>query len=268
MMRTRLLGTGVIAPGLSDWDTAAAVLRGERPYAGGSIQAPPPAILSPNERRRTTLATRLALEAARQAMTQSGLLEGTVPSVFASADGDMGLIDSTCRAIYQHHSAPSPTVFQNSVHNAVAGYWSLAAGCRQASNSIAAGDGSFAAGLLEAATQVNVEGVPVLLVAFDVPGPELLDPHRKFACAFACALVLAPDNGCPDHPRLTLALGRGHAHTAETPVGGVPLEAMRAGNPAARSLALLSAIAVAGPGSVRLPYWPDLQLEVGVDSGR
>ena len=265
-MRTQLLGIGILAPGLSDWDTAAEVLRGERSYAAGPIQTPPPAILTPNERRRSTLATRLALEAARQATTQSGLPESSLRSVFASSDGDMGLIDSMCQAIYQHGSAPSPTVFQNSVNNAVAGYWSIAASCLQASNSVTAGDGSFAAGLLEAVTQVNAEGVPVLLVAFDVQAPPLLHPHRPLGCAFACALVLGPDHFSPDHPRLILALRKGGGPCSETPIGDDALEAIRNGNPAARSLSLLSAVANAEPGPVHLHYWPDLQLEVSLES--
>jgi len=267
-MRLTPVQGGIVAPGLTDWSAAAPVLRGERPYHEAPLEVPPPAGLSLNERRRATLATRLALEATRQATTNSGIPPAELLSVFASSDGDMGLIDSLCRSVYEHHEPPSPTVFQNSVHNAVAGYWSIAEGCRQASTSVAAGDGSFAAGLLEAAVQAGVTGQPVLLVAFDVPAPELLHPHRPFGCAFACALLLAPDVAAGDGPALTLSLADTDRHQPETRMPDAALEAMRTGNPAARALPLLAAIADTRPALVRLPYWPDLQLEVRVEPGR
>jgi len=269
-MRVDLLGIGIVAPGLGDWSEAAAILRGEQPYLDAPIKAPLPARLSPNERRRSTLATRLALEAARQARSngappqEEGLL-----SVFASSDGDMDLIDRMCRSIYEEHDAPSPTVFQNSVHNAVAGYWSIGTGCRQPSTSIAAGDGSFAAGLLEAATLVVTRSRPSLLVAFDVPAPELLHPHRTFCCPFSCAMLLAPV-GTRSDPVVTLEIAPlpDAGAAAPTPMGDGALETMRTGNPAARALPLLAAIAAAGPRRLRLPYWPDLQLEIALEPRR
>jgi hypothetical protein len=264
-MRVRITGLGVVAPGLADWSGAAAVLRGEQGYEAGALALPPPAGLTLNERRRATLATKLALEAARQATAQVGPARRELASVFASADGDMSLIDSMCRAIYEHREPPSPTVFQNSVHNAVAGYWSIAEGCRQGSTSIAAGDGSFAAGLLEAATRVVCIGAPALLVAFDVPAPELLHPHRPFVCAFACALLLAPETADDGGAALTLTLDDIGAAPPETPMRDDALEAVRSGNPAARSLPLLTALAGTRPARVALPYWPDLRLSVDVE---
>jgi hypothetical protein len=267
-MRARALGLGIVAPGFPDWPGAAAVLRGEQGYEAGALAVPPPAGLTPNERRRATLATRLALEAARQATAQAGPAPRGLASVFASADGDMALIDSMCRAIYEHGESPSPTVFQNSVHNAVAGYWSIAEGCRQGSTSIAAGDGSFAAGLLEATTQVVCTGAPALLVAFDVPAPELLHPHRPFVCAFACALLLAP--AAADDRGATLALTLEDAADAppETPMPDDALETLRSGNPAARALPLLAALAGSRAARVVLPYWPDLRLAADVEPDR
>jgi hypothetical protein len=268
MMRLQPLKLGIVAPGLTDWSAAVPVLRGERPLRDEPLVVPSPVGLKPNERRRTTLATRLALEAARQATADTGLVPAELLSVFASSDGDMELIDSMCRALYRDHEPPSPTVFQSSVHNAVAGYWSIAEGCRQASTSVAAGDGSFAAGLLEAATQAGVAARPVLLVAFDVPAPALLHPHRAFDCAFACALLLAPGASLGDGPALTLALRVQNGLKADTPMRDSALEAMRVGNPAARSLPLLAAIAGADTALVRLPYWPDLELEARLEPGR
>jgi len=262
-MQVVLRSVGIVAPGLPDWELASPVLTGAAPYVATPLQAPPPMGLAPNERRRASLATRLALEAARQAADAEARPD-RLPSVFASSDGDMTLIERMCHAIYREGTTPSPTVFQNSVHNAMSGYWAIATGCRQPSTSIAAGDGSFAAGLLEAAVQVTTCQRSLLLVACDVPAPPILHPHRTFCCAFACALLLAParvpDSGTP----LTLSLDGRDTHGRDTVMVEPALEAMRLGNPAARALPLLTAVAAGRTGELVLPYWPDLPLAVRV----
>ena len=68
-----------------------------------------------------------------------------------------------CEALARPEREVSPTSFHNSVHNAPAGYWSIATGSRLASTSICAYDVSFAAGLLEAAAYATVEHQPVML---------------------------------------------------------------------------------------------------------
>jgi hypothetical protein len=264
-MRLTVTGIGIVGPGLADWTGARPVLAGDQPYVADTLRISPPIGLNPNERRRATLATRLALDAARQAMSAARSDAAGLATVFASADGDMGLIDAMCRDIYEHRIPPSPTVFQNSVHNAVAGYWSIAAGCRGPSTSLAAGDGTFAAGLLEAATQVACSGGSVLLVAFEVPAPQLLHPHRPFDSAFACALGFGPAAPGEDHPTLDLTLSEDEQPF--TTMQDTALEAMRRGNPAARALPLLAAIAAGRPTVIRLPYWPELQLEIRLEPG-
>jgi hypothetical protein len=263
-MHLRLVGQGIIAPGLPDWGVAAPVLSGTAPYAAAPMRPAPPQGLPMNERRRARLTTRIAMEAGRQATVVPGLPEpdrAHLQTVFASSDGDMQLIDAMCRDIYHHNVSPSPTNFQNSVHNAVAGYWAIAEGCRAASTSLAAADGTFAAGLLEAATQVIAEVRPVLLVAFDAPAPPLLDPYRHFQAAFACALLLGPPalggDGLDLYVKLTDA-----ADEAPTAMDDPGLEAMRTGNPAARALPLLRALALGGAHRLRLPYLDDLSLEL------
>jgi hypothetical protein len=262
-MRLTVTGIGLVGPGLADWIGACAMLAGDRPYVAETLKVSTPLGLNPNERRRATLATRLALDVARQATAGPSSDAAELATVFASADGDMSLIDSMCRDIYDHRVPPSPTVFQNSVHNAVAGYWSISEGCRGPSTSLAAGDGTFSAGLFEAATQVACSAGSVLLVACEVPAPELLHPHRPFDCAFACALLLGAAAPGEDRPTLDLALCEDEQPF--TPMPDAALEAMRRSNPAARALPLLAAIAAGRPAMVRLPYWPGLQLEVRLE---
>jgi hypothetical protein len=267
-MQVALRSVGIVAPGLPNWQAAEPILAGAEPYLEAPLAAPPPMGLAPNERRRASLATRLALEAARQATTSNEPRPDQLLSVFASSDGDMTLIERMCNAIYRQGTTPSPTVFQNSVHNAVGGYWSIATGCRQPSTSIAAGDGSFAAGLLEAAVQVTAYRRPLLLVACDMPAPPILHPHRCFTCAFACALLLTPAGTDDTGTLLTLSPDGADTSVPFTPLPDRALETMRAGNPAARALPLLAAVAAGSAGTVVLPYWSDLPLAVHVEHPR
>ena len=259
-----LLGIGAVGPGLADWGQVREVLSGRAPHRGGPTPTPAPAQLPPNERRRATLATRIALEAARQATAGLGPRVAGLSSVFASSDGDMDLIDRLCTDIYVNRVPVSPTVFHNSVHNAVAGYWSIAHGCRQGSTSLAAWDGSLAAGLLESAAQLACAERPVLLVAYDAPGTGALGPHRPFPAPFACALLLAlaPDPGSLATLDLELA-ERGEEDRLTSDLDP-ELEVLRAGNPAARVLPLLRVVAQGAGGVVRLPYLDDLDLIVRV----
>ncbi len=102
----------------------------------------------------------------------------------------------------------SPTRFSNSVHNAAAGYWSIATGAKRESNVLCAFDASFCAGLLEALAQVVVEGEPVLLVAYDTEYPEPLHAKRPVPDAFGAALVLTPHRERGSLARIEASLAR------------------------------------------------------------
>ena len=58
----------------------------------------------------------------------------TLPSVFTSAHGDLAVNDYMCATLATQPTAISPTRFHNSVHNAAAGYWTIATGCHAASS--------------------------------------------------------------------------------------------------------------------------------------
>ena len=77
----------------------------------------------------------------------TALPAASLATVFASSDADLAIIHRICLALTATPRLISPTDFHNSVHNAAAGYWSIAAGARAASTTISAHDGSFAAGL-------------------------------------------------------------------------------------------------------------------------
>lgn len=232
---------GLAAPGLPNWPEGAAVLRGERPCDPQPLPLHAPQLLPPNERRRATASVRQAFRAAEEAV--AGRDATQLATVFAGSDGDLTILNRICTALAAHSSAISPTDFHNSVHNAAAGYWGIGIGSRAPSTTLAAYDGSFAQGLLEAGLQVVTQGQPVLLVVFDVPAPEPLLQARHLASAASCALWLDAAPGPAPLARLRLEL----SSEDETRLDDPTLETLRRGNPALRALPLLRAIAGAQP---------------------
>jgi hypothetical protein len=175
-LRAFVEGVGFWAPTLPGWPAARAALRGEGALTDPPAKRPSPEILAPAERRRAPDAVALALEVAAVAVRDAGLSAAALPSVFASAHGDLAVNDYMCRTLAEHPTLISPTRFHNSVHNAAAGYWTIATGCREASTALSAFDASFAAGLLEAATQCAADARPVLL---GKPGHARLRPRDR-----------------------------------------------------------------------------------------
>ena len=238
-------GIGVRGPGLGGWLATHHVLAGRAPceVAPTALVAPP--LLPPAERRRVGKGVKLALEVGLQAVVQSGRDAATLASVFASSSGDGDNCDAICRALATDRLI-SPTRFHNSVHNAPSGYWSIAAQSNAPSTSLCAFDASFAAGLMDAATQLACGADAVLLVAYDVPYPEPLFTARPTPDAFGVAFVLAREPGSNSIARIEIASS--HA-TPVTRMRDPALEACRATIPAARALPLLDAIARALDGA-------------------
>jgi len=234
-----IAGIGLLGPGLADWASGRAALADPAQWQRQPTVVPPPARLPATERRRAGLVVKAAVTVADQAIAGAGADAACLATVFSSSTGDPANCHAMCEALAAPERLVSPTRFTNSVHNAAAGYWHIAAGSRQPSTSLGAFDDSFAAGLLEAAAQCAAAGQPVLLVACDLPYPEPLHALRPVDDVFACALLLSP----PDVPapwRLQLRLaGEADPDRCDTPA----LEALRQGNPAARALPLLQALA-------------------------
>lgn len=217
------------------------MLRGESAFTPTTVQRPVVSLLPPAERRRCAPSVAWALAVAQEAVAHSGLDAGAFAVVFASSDGDGDIVHRLCTALATPAAAVSPTDFHNSVHNAATGYWSIGAHSQAASTAICAHDGSFAAGLLEAACQIAIEKRPVLLVTVDLPYPPPLAAHRPVRHGFAAALALVPDG------QLEVSLEEG----AATPFPD-SLQTFE-GNAAAAALSLLAALARPNEALVRLP---------------
>jgi hypothetical protein len=238
-LHVAIAGVGVLGPGLSGWEQAATVLRTPSDWTAAATVVPAPNRLPSNERRRAGVGIRAAIVVADEACSMASVAIDGVATVFTSASGDPETCHAMCEALAKPERLLSPTRFTNSVHNAPAGYWHIAAQSRQASTSLAGYDVSVCAGLLEAAAQCGTSGRPVLLVACDIPFPAPLHARRPLPDVFACALLLAPQ-GSPAAWPLALSAGtRGESTRCRT----AELDALRGSIPAARVLPLLEALA-------------------------
>jgi hypothetical protein len=241
-----VLGVGMVAPGMEGWGAARAVLRGDAAWAPAALPRFRPALLPANERRRATWLVQLALRAVEDCLGEPACVPlEPLASVFASSGGDMNNLHGLCEQLVRDPKAISPTAFHNSVHNAVAGYFGIGAGARAPSVSLSAHDDSFTAGLLEALCWVAEREAPVLLVAYDAVAPEPLFAKRPVQPDVAVALLLAPADHAGTFARLGLFPVSGALPQAEgaSVMENAELEALRLGNPAARALPLLAAIA-------------------------
>lgn len=259
-LRVHVRGVGVYGPGLSGWAQAGEVLAGRQPFGLAPISLPPAEALPPAERRRAGVAIKLAFAAGFDAVRQAGADASTLRSVFSSSGGDCDNCHAILETLASTDRAVSPTRFHNSVHNAPSGYWSIATACRATSTSLSAYDGSFAAGLLEAATQVVSSGESCLLLAYDSPYPGPLGAVRSIPHPFGVGMVLSADPAPGTLATLVLTPGR----QAPTRMADGPLETMRQGVPAARCLPLLQCLAQGRHERLTLEYLDGMSLEVEV----
>ncbi len=270
-MRISIEGIGVLGPGLNGWPASQAILAGAAPWADTAVVIPPGDLLPPAERRRTGPPVKLALAVGCEAIAQSQRNAADLPAVFASSAGDGDNMHYIFDMLSRNGREVSPTRFHNSVHNAPSGYWSIATKSMAPTMSLACFDASFAAGLIEAATQTLASGNAVVLIAYDTPYPQPLHATRPINAALGVALVLAGNQTNRSLAELEISIVR--AGTASTPIANAGLETLRLGIPTARSLPLLTALAALtlntepapekiSPDRIYLDYIAGNQLEV------
>jgi len=239
-MSTRL---EVAVAGLAVWNTAS----GTRPQ---------PSILPPNERRRAPDTVAVALEVGQAACLAAGRDPAQLPAVFASTYGDLAITDYMCGTLATAPTTLSPTRFHNSVHNAAAGYWSIATGCRHPYCALGAGQYSFAAGLMAAALQVCADQSDVLLVAYDIEARGPLAQVAHSHGILGVALVLGPPAAAAAALQLSVA------------EGGSPV-AFPSGSTNAMTavLPLVAALERKATEDLQLPLGPQSSLQVSVRHG-
>lgn len=260
MMQAYIEGIGLCGPGLDGWAQTAPILAGHAAYIPAPAHPPVLTLLPAAERRRAPQTVKLALAVGTEAFAAAGRDPITTPTIFASSGGDGDTIHDILSVLASAQRELSPTRFHNSVHNAAAGYWSIATAATAASTSLCAHDDSFVAGLLEALAQTTT-GQAVGLIAYDVPYPAPLFAVRPVGAIFGAALVLSPLPTPASFAQLGLVLQPGPA--ASTP-SAPALEELRQTTPAARCLPLLAALAKPVATTLSLGYLTDMNLQLTI----
>ncbi|MDO6387573.1 beta-ketoacyl-ACP synthase [Uliginosibacterium sp. 31-12] len=255
-----IAGVGLYGPGLNGWEAAQALLASNAPFELTPLTLPPAEALPPAERRRVGLPIKLSMAIGFDAIKQAGVDASQLASVFSSTGGDCDNCHAILEVLASDDRSVSPTRFHNSVHNAPSGYWGIATHCMAPSTSLCAYDATFAAGLLEAASQVAATGQPCLLLAYDTAYPEPLYSCRPIPHAVGVALLLTP----PEHAGAFARLSIRPATAQPTVMADATLEALRQRVPAARALPLLQKLARHESGPVVIDYFDDLALAIEV----
>lgn len=255
-------GIGLLGPGLDGWVASRSVLASEAAYCPAPTNLRASDMLPAAERRRAGVPIKLALAVGQEAFLHAERETKTAATVFTSSGGDNDNVHAINSILATAPREVSPTRFHNSVHNAAAGYWCIAAESREPSTSLCAHDASFAAGLLESATQVMVDDAVVALIAYDHPYPEPLHTARPISAAFGMALILSSRKSKNSLAEIEMDFVPGNIQ--ETTMQEARLEALRRGVPAARGLSLLAALAGGKSEIINLAYFDENHLSLRV----
>jgi hypothetical protein len=257
-MQAWIDGIGFIAPGMPDWATASAVLRGDQAYVSAPSVLPVPTLLPSAERRRASRVIKLSLGLGLEAVANASADASTLATVFSASGADGHNCHALCEQLATEDRQISPTRFHNSVHNAAAGYWGIATRCMAPCQVIGAFDASLGAGLLDAIAQVVCTGEPVLLVAYDSEYPQPLFAKRDTPDCAGVAMLLSARPSDRSMVELALRTTRAPAQT----MADAELEQLRQGVPAMRALPFLQRLARGERGPVVLDYLAPQQIEL------
>lgn len=258
-MRIYVAAAGFVAPGLESFADLSTHFGGAR-WQDRPGWEPVSQRMSPRQARRLSHSVRLAVMAAEQI---GDFLPKNAAWVFASSCGEGWALNEILTALAQPEILVQPLRFQNSVHNAAQGQWSIVAGARGPGTSVAAYDNSPGAGLLKAAMQVVIEQIPVGLVVFDAPLPPPLHEKRPIALPMAAALALAPQSGEETLCSLEVSVTSGVAPIDTEHAAAAP-ELYESGNPVRFLLPLLARIGSPDEASAGLGLPEGNRLEIRV----
>ncbi len=175
---------GVCVPGLpgkNDWGD----FRFSAPKCYRTLPKVPDFIPKLQQRRLSPLA-KMVFNAIEQCLQPGEIL----PTVFSSAHGEVGKALEMLQTI-QAGEELSPTAFSLSVHNAIAGLYSIAYANQQEITVIAPGREGIAPAFIEALGILQEGAVQVLVVFYDEPIAEFYPVAPfKLNADFPCALAL------------------------------------------------------------------------------
>jgi hypothetical protein len=168
-----------------------------------------------------------------------------------------------CATLARDPHLTSPTRFHNSVHNAAAGYFSIATGSHAPTTAIAAHDATFGAGLLEALTQCTLDQVHLLYVAYDVEATGPLASVVSSTGRLGCAVLLTPAARTDGRSKARLTFRVAAGTDAEPFVlSGAQVLAQ---NALAPCLPFAAALAAARPATLAIRVGGSLRLHVDLE---
>lgn len=169
--------------------------------------------LPPMQRRRLSRLARMTMHAAWPLCSEHEQL----PFVFGSRHGETPRTFALLGEVAEGQ-ALSPTQFGLSVHNAIAGQWSILRGQHGESVAIAGEADTFEHAMLEAATLLG-EGAPAVLVvvAEERPPAAYAGWIEDVPFSYAVALRVGGSKASGEHWRLSLAAARSPATAAAWP---------------------------------------------------
>ncbi|MGZ5000160.1 MAG: beta-ketoacyl synthase chain length factor [Methylomonas sp.] len=175
---------GAWAPGLACPEDWRQWQQGKRDV--GTENPPPPEVVPKTLQRRLSPLAKAVFNAVGQCIEEGEAL----PAVFSSSHGEI-VRSLQMLEILQTGEELSPTAFSLSVHNAIAGLFSIVFKDRLEISVIAPGRDGMASGFLEALGLLQEGHSEVLLVYYDEPLPAFF-PTAPFALnlSFPCALAL------------------------------------------------------------------------------
>jgi hypothetical protein len=201
-----VLGVGVWTP---VYPSLQAFLSGQ---AVSSPARPETQLLSARMRGRASPLTLMFANVVEQASAAAGIDRGALPTIFASAYGEMATTLSLLDMLHAEDGRLSPAKFQASVHNTAAGQISIADRNRSFSTSLAAGHDTLAMALIEAWAWLARSPGHVLVACADEAAPRVLAADRSFAPLAAAWVLSNVSNLATGVARLTRPVATRRAH--------------------------------------------------------
>ncbi len=236
----------LIAPGADEGRDLADTLRSGEFLLPEEGWKAAPDCLPPRSRRRLSPQTLLAISVAERLNPS---LSQDAAWVFASAYGEGETLKVILDALRTPEMAIRPLRFQNSVHNAASGQWTIAAGIRSAATSICGSDCTVGAGLLKTFMQAKLEDRPVGLVMYDTPLPFPLSTSHRLTVPAGIGMAFSTKQSPNAKAAIEFSL-------CDTPHSAVLTEgakkALATRNPVFSALPLLERISGIGEGEVVL----------------
>lgn len=158
---------------------------------GAELQLPGLKAIPAMQRRRLSPFAKVALHCALEASNHE---RSDIHSVFSSRHGDLHRTTALIEDVASG-SDLSPTKFGLSVHNAVAGLYSIYTGNRAPISAVAAGEASFIAGLIDSVAKLHANNLNrILYVYSDLIVPDCYFSYVKEETSIGIGLLIEADN--------------------------------------------------------------------------